>query len=76
MGPHDIECLDLKIEALRNELNSFAQSFNLTAPLIISLSQRIDFYLNIRRKMLTYHKQNAKQVNVSLLNKSQQMINS
>ena len=53
MGPHDVECLDLKMEALRNELNSFAQICSLSDPLIISLSQRIDFYLNIRTKLLS-----------------------
>ena len=57
METDDIERLDLIIEALRSELNTMAQSYKLTDPLIISLSQRIDFYLNIRMKILSNHKQ-------------------
>ena len=53
METDDIERLDLIIEALRSELNTIAQSYKLTDPLIISLSQRIDFYLNIRTKILS-----------------------
>ena len=57
METDDIERLDLIIEALRSELNTMAQSYKLTDPLIISLSQRIDFYLNIRTKILSKDQQ-------------------
>ncbi|GED70043.1 hypothetical protein BRE01_37450 [Brevibacillus reuszeri] len=63
MGPDDVDCLDLKIEALRNELNSFAQICSLTGPIIISLSQRIDFYLNIRTKILSQDQHPISQAN-------------
>ncbi|MFP3393295.1 Spo0E family sporulation regulatory protein-aspartic acid phosphatase [Brevibacillus sp. SIMBA_040] len=63
METDDIERLDLIIEALRSELNTMAQSYKLTDPLIISLSQRIDFYLNIRTKILSKDQQPISQGN-------------